>query len=496
MKKRILVCEFHQETNTFNPIVQTADQFNSGGEFEGEKTFSNRMSRTCAVHGGVDAITEAGAEAVPTIFMSSGSGGRVADSVLAHFCERIEAYANKEKFDGIYVALHGATCTESDDDACGTVLAHLRRLAGDKPIAASFDLHANITPKMLENADIICGYQTYPHNDFYETGYRAASLCMKKLEGKVFTCASVAVPMLIPPAGYTSNNGAFKALIDSGKENIKNGTLLDFTVFPVQPWLDVPVIASRIIAIAEDPETAKCCAKQMAQALADLRDETKPDLLSVDQIIDIAEANTTGKPVILSESADSPNGGCVGDSPVVAMRLLERGSKLRAGMFVRDPEAVKQAFAVGVGGSQEFSVGAGFTPGMPGPLKAVGTVCSLHDGYFRLEGPADRGEVSCIGLSAVVRFGTVDILLCSNGGSSGDPQILRHFGIEPTLYDLIVVKANTSFRLPYGKFTDLMYCADTLGAGANNLKLLQWEKLPNGLYPFMDDICPEEAKIW
>lgn len=495
-KKRILICEFHQETNTFNPIVTPAERFNSGLEFEGERIFRGRMAQRSSVHGAVDAILDSGADVIPAVFMSASSGGRVADAVLTQFCQRMEAYAQTEAFDGIYVALHGATCTESNDDACGTVLEHLRSLAGERPIAASFDLHANITEKMLISTDIICGYQTYPHCDHYETGYRAAALCMKKLAGTTFSLASAAVPMLIPPAGYTSNEGAFQALIDSGKAMVKSGMLLDFSVFPVQPWLDIPIISSQVIAMAEDPEAARHCVGDLAQRLADLRDDAQPELLSVDEIIDLAEQNTTNKPVILSEPADSPNGGCVGDSPVVAMRLLERGSKLRAGMFVRDPAAVERAFALGVGGSGEFSVGAGFTPGMPGPLKAVGTVCSLHDGYFWQETSAGRGALAYLGPAAVVRFGTIDILLCHHGAASGNPQLYRHFGIEPSMYDLIVVKANTSFRLHYSKFTDLIYCADTPGVGSSNLAGFSWKKLPSGLYPFTKDIAPENAKIW
>ena len=159
-------------------------------------------------------------------------------------------------------------------------------------------------------------------------------------------------------------------------------------------------------------------------------------------------------------------------------------SKLRAALFVKDPEAVAQAFALGVGRTGTFSIGAKFTPGMPGPFVAEGTVCSLHDGYFRLEGPAKRGTLACIGKSAVVRFGNIDILLCHTGAASGDPQLFRHFGIEQSLYDLVVVKANTSFRLPYSKISDLIYCADTVGAGASNLQLLPFKRLPQGLYPF------------
>lgn len=484
MKKRILLCEFHQETNTFNPLVWETDRF--GAAFEGQAVFESRMQRRCAVHGGADAVTEYGGEVIPAIFMSSGSGGRVADAAMAHFCERMTSYIKENTFDGIYASLHGATCTESEEDACGVIVERLRQLAGDKPIVASFDLHANITQKMLRNADIICGYNTYPHNDFYETGYRAASLCMQMLEGKRFAMASKAVPMLLPPAGYTTDDGMFKELMDTGKTMVEQGLLHDFTVFPVQPWLDIPEIASRIVTIGEDEKKTKECAEVLAQKLWKLRKDAQPDMLSVDEIIDIAERNTTGQPVILSESADSPNGGCVGDSPVVAMRLLERGSSLRAGLFVVDPAAAEKAFAVGVGGKAAFSVGAGFTHGMPGPLKAEGQVLSLHDGVFRLEGPANRGDYGSMGRCAVVRFGNVDIILCHKCRSSGDPQVFRHFGIEPTLYDLIVVKANTSFRLPYGKFTDLIYCADTIGAGASNLKRLKWHKLPQNLYPFAE----------
>lgn len=496
MSKRILILEFHQETNTFNPVVMPKAMFNGGKPFEGEETFQNCMSYDSAVHGAVDTFTEAGATVIPTVFASANSGGRVADDVLEFLMERVEYYAKNNTFDAIYASLHGATCTESDDDACGTLAELLRKLAGDKPVVASFDLHANITDKVLTNLDAVCGYQTYPHNDFYETGCRAAQRCIDLLEGRTYAMAAAAIPMLIPPAGYTSNQSPFKEVMEMGKAMLADGTLLDFTVFPVQPWLDIPDITSRTIAIARDAEAAKSCAEKLAQALFDLRDQVMPQMLGIDELIDIAEKNKTGKCVIVSEFADSPNGGCVGDSVAIPLRLLERGSKLRVGVPVVDPKAVDRAFELGVGATGEFTVGAAFTPDVPGPLKATGTVLSLHDGRFTLEGPAGRGSAGYIGNSAVVRFGTVDILLQSRGGASGDLQLLRHFGIEPSLYDMVVVKANTSFRLPYGKISDLIYCADTPGAGAANLKRFDWKNLPDGMYPFAEDISPQKAKCY
>ena len=498
MQKRILICEFRQETNTFNPVVMPKDRFNGGKYFEGEGVFQSRLSTRTAICGAVEAFRQAGAEVIPTAFVSATatSGGRVADDVLDFVMERVQWYAERNAFDAIYVSLHGATCTVSCDDACGKLTGLLRSLAGDKPVVASFDLHANITDQVLTNLDAVCGYQTYPHVDFYETGYRAAQRCMDLLEGRSYFMAAAAVPMLIPPAGYTSNDTPFREVIEMGKAMVADGKLLDFTVFPVQPWLDIPEISSRTIAISKNAECAKACADELAQALCDLRDKVMPDMRSIDELIDIAEGNDTGKCVIVSEFADSPNGGCVGDSVAIPLRLLERGSKLRVGVPVVDPDATKRAFALGVGATGEFTVGAAFTPNIPGPMVAEGKVLSLHDGVFIAEGPANRGAVCNIGPCAVVRFGNVDILLQSRGGASGEPQLLRHFGIEPSLYDMVVVKANTSFRLPYGKISDLIYCADTPGAGAANLKYFAWEKLPEGMYPFTEDIKPRQAKLW
>ncbi len=494
-KPRILALEFHQETNTFNPITASFEVFNPQKVFEGQAHYESRVKSGGCVTGGVAAIEEAGGEVIPTVFMMAPSGGRVDDAVLTYVKDTIKKHIESAgEFDAVYAYLHGATCSVSSEDACGDLVEYIRSLVGNKLIAASFDLHANITEKMLKNADIICGYNTYPHVDHYKTGYRAASLCMKQLAGKDYKMAAAGIAMLIPPAGFTHLDGPFKNLIDRGNEMVAAGEIADFTIFAAQPWLDITDIKSRVVTIGEDAEVAKRCADELAAGLLAMRDDAQPELWDVDKIIDIAEKNKSGKPVILADSADSPNGGCVGDSPVVAMRLQERGSNLRACMFIVDPVAMKQAFEMGVGAKGEFSVGAGFTKGMPGPFKGIGYVRSLHAGTFR----TSKYASAYLGRSAVVSFGNIDILICDHGASTGSPMIYREFGMDPAHYDLVVVKANTSFRAPYSVISDLIYIADTPGAGASNLKLFQWENLPKGLYPFdlPEGYEPEKARIW
>ena len=67
MKKRVLICKFHQETNTFNPIVNGIDRFNAGDIFEGDRIYAKQLAEKGTISGAVDAITEAGGQVIPTI---------------------------------------------------------------------------------------------------------------------------------------------------------------------------------------------------------------------------------------------------------------------------------------------------------------------------------------------------------------------------------------------------------------------------------------------
>ena len=68
--------------------------------------------------------------------------------------------------------------------------------------------------------------------------------------------------------------------------------------------------------------------------------------------------------------------------------------------------------------------------------------------------------------------------------------------MDPRSYDLLVVKANTSFRVPYKPISDLIYVADTPGAGASNLKRCQWEQLDLDVYPFTEPAFSPETTLW
>ena len=51
------------------------------------------------------------------------------------------------------------------------------------PVAVALDLHGNVTQKMVDNADVIISFKTYPHVDMYETGEHAGRILFDWLAG-------------------------------------------------------------------------------------------------------------------------------------------------------------------------------------------------------------------------------------------------------------------------------------------------------------------------
>ena len=124
--------------------------------------------------------------------------------------------------------------------------------------------------------------------------------------------------MMVSASAYNTLSGPFRDLSLYAQSLVDSGELLDFSIFQMQPWLDVSEPNSATVAIANDPEKAERYAHDLAERLYGLRHAFAPKLSSIDFIIDRAEEPTASKPVILVDSADSPNAGAPGDSMAVA----------------------------------------------------------------------------------------------------------------------------------------------------------------------------------
>ena len=53
----------------------------------------------------------------------------------------------------------------------------------DVPVVAVFDLHANVSRRMIDNLSVFVGYLENPHTDIYERGVEAAKHMRECLAG-------------------------------------------------------------------------------------------------------------------------------------------------------------------------------------------------------------------------------------------------------------------------------------------------------------------------
>lgn len=494
------IAEFSQETNSFSPIVSTLDYFKAGQFCRGEALRKQETCGSNVVGGFLSVLDQADCDVHLGLGMRApASGGPVEHSVVELFLQDAEAQIRELHPDIILLSLHGATQSTVCEDVCGLICRTVRDAAGAECIiAVGCDMHANVTTRELQAVDFVCGYQTYPHRDLQETGVRAAKLALRRCRGEKLTAASLYLPMIVPASGYNTDEGAFGRLIDRANGLVAAGNIADFTVFQMQPWLDVSDAGSRVIVVAETVEAAEAYATSLAKELFAGRKEFWPKLWAIEDVIRIAENNRTGQPVILVDAADSAGAGSKGDSAAVIRKLLESKSPIRAASTVCDPEAVQRAVETGVGNCAEFTFGGKFTPEVQGSVTVNAKVMSIHEGTFEIEGAANRGRKRTMGLCAVIRFGAIDVLLSTIASGSGDTQLYRHFGIEPTFYDLVVAKANTSFRVAYSAITSLFYVADTPGPATANLRSLHYRRIPEAFYPFcaLDEYEPGEPEVF
>lgn len=488
---RFLLGELRTETNSFNPFLSSMDFWEKSGIHEGQAVRDNLGGKQNAVAGILAALDEFPGEheTVCGITMTCQCGGPTDQQVMDFFLRRfLNSIWQSLPLDGVFISLHGAMQTTLYDDPEGELLERVRSMVGDKcVIAVSTDLHAFVSRKMMRNTDIITVYHTYPHMDYFDTGYRAGKLglaCLDREHKPKMACATV--PIVVSAAAYNTLGGPFRDLMAYGQSLVDKGDVLDFGIFNVTPWLDFNPLYSSVTTIARDYETAERFAKDLAERFYGIRQSFTCKLYAVDEVVAIAEANTSGKPVILQDSADSCNAGAAGDSMAAVARILELGkSRLKTAIVVNDPAAADKAHQLGVGAVSIFRLGGTRDPSSVS-VEVEGYVKSLHDGVFVQEGPSARGQINRLGPTAVIRVGNIDIVVCHWMTGNGDPQLFRAFGIEPTLYQLLVVKACTSYRAAYGAFTDLFYETNTPGSATSDLTLLDYKKFPKDCFPWLD----------
>src|SRR5258707_13364260 len=155
--------------------------------------------------------------------------------------------------------------TEHDDDGEGETLARVRRVIGkDLPLIVSLDLHANVTPEMMEHADALIAYRTYPHVDMAETGRASARHLALLLKTKQrFAKAFRQLPFLIPISWQCTNDQPTKGIYEK-LAALENDAVPTLSFAPGFPAADFEGCGPSVFAYGKTQADADAAADNIA----------------------------------------------------------------------------------------------------------------------------------------------------------------------------------------------------------------------------------------
>lgn len=480
------------ETNTFTATPTRLSDFirdsNCGPDLSGGSMIFDRFRGTGAIHGGYIAGAEAvGAELVPLLCARAQPSGIVEqqtfDTMLGWFLERLRGAG---PVDGILLDLHGAMVTEKFEDAEGAFIAAVREAVGPRmPIVVTLDLHANITARMAELADVIIGFDTYPHVDMHERGYEAAVLLSRMIRGEVRPVMEFRqLPLLTMPPMQCTLREPMQSLMQRVFQMEAEPGVLTATVAMGFPFADiVDAGVSILVTVDANRELAKRKADELAGWLWDLRDDLQPKLTTIEEVIRIANTEPQGGLILFADGSDNPGGGAPCDGTVALQALLDANFQGAVVGVLYDPETATQAHRAGIGATIDACIG-GKTDKLHGaPVKAKAYVRNLSDGRFTYRGAMMRGVEDQLGPTATLVIGGVEIVVSSIRRQLLDAEMLRIAGVNPAARRLIVLKSAVHFRADFGPIAKQIFDADTPGIHRPDFAAFRYEKLRRPVYP-------------
>jgi microcystin degradation protein MlrC len=419
---------------------------------------------------------------IPTLHARSIPGGSVEpgayQQIKAEFLERVQAAL---PLDGLFLHLHGAMHVQGMDDAEGDWITAAREVVGpDCLISASFDLHGNISRRIIETLDMLTTYRTAPHIDTLETQERALRMLVRALEtGTRPQMVWIPVPVALPGEKTSTEWEPGKSLYASLPDVDAVPGVWDASMFVGYAWADEPRAHATIVVIGTDRAVIEREAKKLAQAYWDKRAEFQfgSRAGSIDECIEWALA-VPEKSVFISDSGDNPTAGGCDDVPIFLERLLAKRVPDAVVASIADADAVTTCYAAGVGAEVDVSLGGKLDTVHAKPLRVQGTVRFLDNA----PDAAQR--------QAVLQVDGVQVILTERRTPFHYIREFQRLGIEPLEHKIVVIKIG--YLEPDLKAAaPLALLALSPGAVDQAIERLPFERIARPIYPLDPDMAWE-----
>jgi len=231
--------------------------------------------------------------------------------------------------EAVYICAHGAALTTEDDDPDGALFEMVREIVGpDVPIAATLDLHANVSERMVNSIDAFIGYRTNPHLDMRERGAEAAAAIREMLGGVKPQRAFLRLPIVPPTVTMLTAAGPYAEMLELGQRRM-TPEIMNVSVMGGFAYADT---AKNGLSVVVTARRDKVAAETLAREIAELgwanRARFYPSLTLLEDAV--GKALAVGRDTLLpalafADVADNPGGGGRGNTTFLLRAFHDGG---------------------------------------------------------------------------------------------------------------------------------------------------------------------------
>ncbi len=495
---RIALGTFMLESNAHSPVATRAEFAQNYLEFGDAmaRDWQTEHPRGAKCMSGFIGGMNAGAAWVPLPLMGTmvGASGPIDqaffDEVVREMSARLRAVL---PVDGVFLSLHGGAIATVEADPEGTLLATVRNIVGaDIPIIATLDLHANVSQKMVDNADVLVVYRTNPHIDMAERGVESAAHMRALLAGEHATAAFVKLPFIPPSVTQNTKSGPYADIIAYGQSKVDARVMNVSVVSGFSLGDSIKNGMSVIVTTRNDMALAKSLSVDIATRTWSERHRYIPKLTCIGDATRMAVecGRDASIPALLfADVADNPGGGGRGNTVWILKSFYEanvEGALL--GIFF-DAALAEEAHRLGKGAKFHAQFNRDETHPLSGKFEADAIVENLHDGNIVGVRGIAAGQSIVLGPMVLLRVGGIQVVVVSVRQQCKDTAMFEVFGIDIAKARSVTVKSRGHFRAAF----DLLFAderiieVDVPGLTTPILSRVPYRNVPRPIFPLDAD---------
>ncbi|MBJ7379724.1 MAG: M81 family metallopeptidase [Polynucleobacter sp.] len=494
MKPKFVIARFQHETNTFSPIPTPLTAFHP---LWGEAAYRDQENARTAMGAFIHLAKEVGAEIITPVCAFSNPSATVQADAYQTVCKHI-LDAIKLGCDAILLDLHGAMVADGAVDGEGSLLERIRQIAPNTPIAVALDLHANVTPKMVKNCNVMVSFKTYPHIDMYETGLHAGQLLLDLIAQKIQPAIVYRqLPLLSHTLRSNTQQGAMKLAVEAAQAMEKRTGVLAISILAGFSLADFHDTGMSVIVITDQLQDPKAVlANQLADELQTLILHhadgfvyaSIPTRKSLENATALAKNAGHGPILLLDHSDNVMSGGSCDTTDILEAALSFGLSNLAVGP-ITDPQTVQQLISIGLNQVTTIELGnkSGWTyrGQVKPPFKLQGKMIAISDGRVLVTGPIFTGSTLQMGASVLFETEHAHIVISSERVEPYDLGVMTSLGIQLENKSFVLLKSRMYCRpvfLPLSK--GFVECdSDQGGPSSSNYRWFEFKQIRRPIYP-------------